>query len=215
MAYPVAPTIFEDNPYQNEWFSSDYMHTQDGIKEFPKHHCKKTYLKSHQYIKSFNNAIDIGCRDGEYTRYLQGEFSHVYAFDARRRKFFPYNVDLKKVTHFTCGLGDKRETIDMFGGTHNRAQGKPHKVECYPLDDFGITNVSYIKVDVEGFEKKVLTGGEKTILRDKPLIVIEQNDVVLEGESDNFSAKKWLEERGYRHVDTCERGWDYIMMADG
>lgn len=215
MAYPVTPTEFEDNLYQPEWFATDFMHTQDGVKEFPKHHCKMTYLKSLSYVKTFNNAVDIGCRDGEYSRYLQDKFSHIFAFDARKRRFFPYNVDMKKVTHFTCGLGDVRETIDMFGGTHNRTNGKHHKVECYPLDAFGITDVSYIKIDVEGFEKKVLMGAEQTILREKPLIVIEQNDVMLEGEADHFSAKKWLEARGYRHVDTCDRGWDYIMMAEG
>ena len=214
MSYPIQPTVFNENPYQAEWFATDFMHTQDGIKEFPKHHCKMTYLKSMPYVKSFNNAIDAGCRDGEYSRYLQDKFAHVFGFDARRRALFPYNVDLNKVTHFTCGLSDIDETIEMFGGTHDSSRGKRHEVKCFKIDEFGIENVSYLKIDVEGFEKKVLAGAEQTILRDKPLIVIEQNDVVLKGESDHFAAKKWLEERGYRHVDTCDRGWDYIMSAD-
>ena len=213
MSFPVEPTKFKENPYQPEWSQNDFLHTPDGIGEFPKHHCKMTYIKSQPFIKKGGNAIDVGCRDGEYSRYLQQEFDHVYAFDARMRKLFPFNVDLAKVTHFNCGVGDEVTTIDMFGGTHDKTHGKPHKVACYPIDMFGFENVSYIKIDVEGFEKKVLIGAEQTILRDRPLVVIEQNEVMLDGETDPLAAKRWLEERGYEHVATCDRGWDYIMAS--
>lgn len=214
MAFPVKWTEFDSNPYQPEWHLTDFMHTQDGIGDFPKHHCKMTFVKSVPFIKNRGIAIDVGCRDGEYSRYLQQEFEHVYAFDARRRKLFPYNVDLSKVTHFTCGLGDQVEVIEMFGGTHDKTRGKRHEVACHPLDAFGFENVSYIKIDVEGFEKKVLIGAEQTILRDRPLIVIEQNEVMLDNETDPLAAKRWLEERGYSHVATCDRGWDYIMAPN-
>jgi hypothetical protein len=81
------------------------------------------------------------------------------------------------------------------------------------LDDFNITDVSYVKVDVEGFETKVLKGASMIIERDRPLIVIEQNEATLEGEAP-FAAKEWLETRGYRHVATCPRGWDFIMQHE-
>ena len=158
-SYPIAPTRFSENPYDPTWFAKDFMHTQDGIQEFPKHHCKGTFYTSLPFVKRFGNAIDVGCRDGEYARYLQHHFPHTYCFDARLRKFFPYNVDLKKVTHFTCALGDEPGKIEMYGGTHNPKQGKHHTVACFRLDDFGLENITYLKIDVEGFEKKVLMGG--------------------------------------------------------
>jgi len=210
MTYPITPSTFSDNPYDPEWYERDFIYSQDGVKEYPKHHCKGTFLVSLPFVRSFHNAVDIGCRDGEYSRYLQKHFEHVYCFDPRFRKFFPFNVDLAKVTHFTCALGDKDETIEMSGGTHKLVEGKMTSFACFRLDEFELPRVDYIKVDVEGFEKKVLMGAEDTIGRSRPLIVIEQNDVCLPGE-DRFAAKAWLEARGYRHVATCERGWDYVM----
>ena len=49
------------------------------------------------------------------------------------------------------------------------------KEECVlkELDDYEIEKVDFIKIDVEGFENKVLEGGMKLILRHKPSILIE------------------------------------------
>ena len=213
MTYPIEPTEFSENPYQEEWFERDFLYSQDGIKEYPRHHCKDTFLISLPFVRSFRNAVDIGCRDGEYARYLQKHFQHVDCFDPRYRKFFPFNVDLSKVSHFACALGDQDETIEMSGGTHKVVEGKMTSFPCFRLDEFEFQSVDYIKIDVEGFEKKVLIGAEETIRQSRPLIVIEQNDVCLPGE-DRYAAKTWLEDRGYRHVATCERGWDYVMAPE-
>ena len=124
MTFPIEPTKFDENPYRPEWYDSDFMYSQDGIKEFPDHHCKGTFLISLPFVNTFRNAIDVGCRDGEYSRYLQKYFSHVYYFDPRARKYFPFNVDLSKVTHFTCALGAEDGKIEMSGGTHKVVPGK-------------------------------------------------------------------------------------------
>ena len=207
---PLLPTRFEHNPYQPEWYERDFFHSPDGVREFPEHHCKQTFVVSLPYVRRFRNAVDIGCRDGEYSRYLQHYFSHTYGFDPRAMQNFCFNVDLGKVTHYTCALGDAQGIIQMSGGTHRQMKGRMREVPCYTLDQFELDAVDYIKIDVEGFERKVLCGGEQTVLKHKPLIVIEQNDVRLPDETP-FAAKTWLEERGYRHVATCPRGWDYIM----
>lgn len=218
-SYPLNPTKFASNPYDPEWFDRDFFHSQDGVKEFPNHHCKETFLVSFPFIKRFRTAIDIGCRDGEYARYLQKHFDHTFGFDPRFRENFAYNVDLAKTTHFTCALGDDAGVIQMYGGTHptpGTVVPNPAKLKamlCLKLDSFGFRDVDYVKIDVEGFERKVMVGGEETIMRDRPLIVIEQNDVHLEGEG-RYDAKEWLEARGYRHVATCKRGWDYVMAPE-
>lgn len=208
--FPITRTIFPERTLDPSWFKSDTFYTPEGPKSFPKHHCKLTFRTSKPFIRSFHNAIDIGCRDGEYTRYLQSCFQYVYCFDPRRREAFGYNVDLKRATHFNCALGDAAGTITMYGGTHTPRGVKATSVPCLTLDSFEFQNVSYIKVDVEGFEEKVLRGGQKTINRDRPVIVIEQNDAILDG-AEKFGAKVWLEQNGYRHVATCPRGWDYVM----
>ncbi|WP_346900615.1 FkbM family methyltransferase [uncultured Roseibium sp.] len=211
MRLPIKPSIFKENPYKEEWFDQDFLYSPDGNKNYPNHHCKITFDTSFPFIKNFRVALDIGCRDGEYSRYLQKHFEHTYGFDVRKKENFAYNVDLKKVTHFCCALGDTEGTVQMSGGTHNFVEGKMKKYPVFKLDSFGFENVDYIKIDVEGFERKVLMGGEQTVRKNLPLIIIEQNDVCLPDE-EPYAAKKWLEDLGYKHVATCPRGWDCIMQ---
>lgn len=41
------------------------------------------------------------------------------------------------------------------------------------LDDFGINNVSLIKIDIEGHEIEAIKGGLETIKKSKPVIIVE------------------------------------------
>jgi len=208
------PTRWKSNPYQPEWAERDYLHVPGGAREIPKHPCKRTYQLSKPFIRSFRNAVDVGCRDGEFSRYLHLDFEHVYAFDPRCKSRFCFNVDLRKVTHFTCALGDEVGDIEMFGGGHkNKPEVSPLTAEVFTLDMFDLQQVDYIKIDVEGFERKVLLGAARTIDRDSPLIVIEQNEAVLAGDH-QYSAKHYLESLGYRQVAVDKRGWDFVMARD-
>ena len=206
--YPVKPTEFKDNPYQWEWFDRDYFCSPDGTKEFPDHHCKLTWIKSIPYIKTYRNAVDIGCRDGEYTRYLHKDFDHVYCFDYRRRKLFHKNVDLKKVTHFKCGLSDKNK-IELVSGGGSMTTGKIPKEkyyeeQLYTLDEFNISDVDYIKIDVDGFELRVLKGCVETIKRHSPLLIIEQ-------EEDDRDAINFCQTLGYEICDWDDNHRNVIM----
>lgn len=99
----------------------------------------------------------------------------------------------------------------MYGGMHTERESvKAKKVPVYTIDMFDFKDVDYIKIDVEGFEKKVLLGAKNTIDEYNPLIVIEQNHVVIDGDV-LYSAKAYLEEIGYRQAAVDERGWDYVM----
>ena len=211
-SFPLTPTAWNTNPYQAEWAERDFFYSPDGTKEFPRHCCKRTYLLSKPHIRQFRNALDIGCRVGEYTRYLHLDFAHVYAFDPNLWPKFAYNVDLANVTHFKCAIGNREETITMFGGSHNAIAGQEgRQMPAFTVDQFGFTDIDYIKIDVEGFEKKVLEGAAQTIDASNPLIVIEQNEVTIEGEG-RYAAKDYLQSIGYTEVAVDKRGWDFIMV---
>lgn len=48
-------------------------------------------------------------------------------------------------------------------------------VECRTLDSLSIGPVGFIKIDVEGHEMNVLRGARETILRDRPIMYIEDD----------------------------------------
>jgi hypothetical protein len=48
-----------------------------------------------------------------------------------------------------------------------------YKIYTNTLDSFNIQNVSFIKIDVEGFERSVLSGAINTIIKYTPTILIE------------------------------------------
>ncbi len=72
------------------------------------------------------------------------------------------------------GTWTKKETMD----SQKKVPDDPtnhigFKTEIKVLDEFNFQDVDLIKVDVEGYEGKVLRGAKNTILRCEPLIICE------------------------------------------
>jgi FkbM family methyltransferase len=66
--------------------------------------------------------------------------------------------------------------VDMGGYATLRPLESPHEVYLVPtirLDDLGLTNVSALKIDVEGHERFVIAGAVRLIRDNRPLIMIE------------------------------------------
>jgi FkbM family methyltransferase len=52
-------------------------------------------------------------------------------------------------------------------------EGARYAVKLARLDDFAFAHVDFIKIDVEGFEEEVLTGGWQTITAWRPVMLVE------------------------------------------
>jgi len=50
------------------------------------------------------------------------------------------------------------------------------EIEAKRLDDLGLSDIGFIKIDVEGFEQAVLDGARETIARDRPSLLIEMEE---------------------------------------
>ena len=70
------------------------------------------------------------------------------------------------------GLSDKEHKAKQdFNSTVLR--NEEGDVDCRTLDSFGLTNVDFVKIDVDGFELALLEGASKTLTDNNPVINIE------------------------------------------
>ena len=138
-------------------------------------------------------SIDIGANKGVYTYWLSKFSSHVYAYEPNLKIFKILNAGTKgagasNVTTSSVALsnnsgasvlripagpkGDSNQGASLnykkVGDTYSEAT-----IELRTLDEENISNIGLIKIDVEGHELEVLQGAEKTIKENRPILIIE------------------------------------------
>jgi FkbM family methyltransferase len=165
----------------------------DHLPDFIKNHIRHGVEWEPQltpHIKAFarpgTTAIDAGAHIGTHTIALAravGTEGKVFAFEPQRKlhRELHHNLRLNGLTQAKAlrfALGDESGVIEMSppvkgneGGTGVGSGGD--KAELRPLDDFPFKNVSFLKVDVEGFEIPVIRGATKLIKRERPVILVE------------------------------------------
>jgi FkbM family methyltransferase len=177
-------------------------------------HAEPEMLRLREFVPRGRMAIDIGANIGLYSHALSRLCPHVEAFE-------PQPVCLASLNAFAGGRNisvnamavsdhDGMMTLhvpdtagDASGLATFRApvsgQGgavKKIEVPVRRLDAFDFRNVGFIKVDVEGHEIEVLRGAEATLLREKPVLMIEIEQRHLDFPMTDIF--EWLGARGYR-----------------
>lgn len=132
-------------------------------------------------------AIDVGAHVGLWSRVLARYFEHVEAFEP-----VPEHIEcLKKnteafnnITITPFAASDRTGEILFNSGSDNSGNACAAKfpsditssVEGVRLDDEAgwCVNIDLIKIDVEGYEIRVVRGAEQIIKDQKPVVVIEQ-----------------------------------------
>lgn len=136
-------------------------------------------------------AVDVGANQGFFAFALSEVAGRVvaiepnpdYAFFARWMLRGRAEVralalsDTAGRATFTVPVSDQGMALHYAGslkGTHNQfAKAQSYEVEVRRLDELRLSDVRFIKVDVEGSEREVLDGGRNTIARDRPLLLLE------------------------------------------
>jgi len=134
-----------------------------------------------RYVKQWRNAIDVGSNVGEWTRPLAKRFQQVICFEPNPnfRECFNKNISETNVTLHPYGLSNYEHTVTQgFNSTHlNETVGdtapRNGDIECRTLDSFNLTDVDYIKIDVDGFEIPLLEGSKHTLETNNPIVNIE------------------------------------------
>ena len=139
-------------------------------------------------------ALDIGANRGVFAYWMSKAFSAVEAFEpnpnlARALKLAAF----RGVSVHDVALSDTRGESELLIPAHRKggldtpsahlqvagddcAAAAKFTVKLARLDDFAFGDVDFIKIDVEGFEEQVLSGGAETIAKWRPILLIELID---------------------------------------
>lgn len=152
------------------------------------------------YVTVFDTFVDVGAHVGLITRQLAGHFRHGIAIEPQRGAVLkslklncPDNVEIlniavadKKGKIALHGLerensGGVVPVVDEFKGVFNDIQAitldsalrgpKITSLRKPLVQDVG--DIGLIKIDVEGFELRVIKGGMVTIMKHRPVLLLE------------------------------------------
>lgn len=157
-------------------------------------------------VKPGDTVLDVGAALGMYTvplSYLTGPTGRVFSVDPQPRNFHVVRF-LRRLVGTSGGTirriafgpqpGESSIAVPIilglpiFGHGHisdGVQQKGPHRIRYTPtpldtidswVDRDGIEKVSFIKVDVEGFEPSVVEGAHRLIDRDHPSLLLEIED---------------------------------------
>ncbi len=166
-----------------EWMEK-VGHKIDGKHTYQYH----KYQAAIEYVKQKRMAVDIGAHAGLWTRVMALDFEHVTAFEPvlEHRSCWAKNVGTAtNATLIGCALGMRHGTVQMHtrtvgssGDTSVACPGQePNAAKAVPmrtLDYYGLSDVDFIKIDNEGFEYYVLRGAIQTLVRCRPVVIVEQ-----------------------------------------
>jgi len=172
-------------------------------------HTKPTYLEDAgngqqlqrdsalKHVKQWRVCLDIGSNIGQWTRPLAKRFQSVVCFEPNPnfRECFKKNIQEENVLLWPYGLSNKEHKAKQdFNSTVLRQEDGD--IDCRTLDSFGLTNVDFVKIDVDGFEIPLLNGARETLSKNNPVINIEMK----ESKRSNIVARsrQILENYGYK-----------------
>jgi FkbM family methyltransferase len=149
--------------------------------------------------ESTRPSLDVGAKIGMYTYRIRAHSSEVIAFEpipmfqhflrtvfaGQRVQIEPYAVsDRTGMATLRLPYGHDgsrkygRSTIDPANRFDPEIIAHIHEIEVETrrIDDYNLTDLGFIKIDVEGHELAVLSGAEATLVRHTPNLLIECND---------------------------------------
>lgn len=178
-------------------------------------------------------VIDVGSNVGYVALAIARRVSPgvVLGFEPDRDNFEQCieNLRLNTISNIrilNCGLGEKNGTATLEVRSGRNRSG--HRVSPYAkgakieirsmdgvVDELSWSGVDLIKIDVEGFELKVLRGAVETIRKFRPQLFIEVNDSNLRDQGDTaHELISFLEGLGYETFFDAHNGMSLSRNFD-
>jgi FkbM family methyltransferase len=135
-----------------------------------------------KHVKRFDYAVQAGGNVGVWPRWLCLKFKYVYTFEPDPVNFrcMIANCPEENIIKFNAALGHQPGCVtikkgdyrgeDNCGGNHVNGKGV---IPTLRLDDLALPGCDLLQLDIEGYEFFALAGAKETILRCKPVVMIE------------------------------------------
>jgi FkbM family methyltransferase len=154
-------------------------------------------------LHDINNGVtlDIGAcyGDSAIAFYYNSNINNIFCFEPEPDNYLKLVENLnilgqKDIVPIRAGVSDIKGTAKISSDSYVSKIGEVgNSIDLVTIDSFvednDIEKVSFIKIDIEGAEKKALLGGLKTIKRDLPVLSI----AIYHNAQDFFEIKPWFE----------------------
>ena len=182
-------------------------------------------------VERGTTALDVGASIGLYSAELSRYAGKVLAFEANpqvaafAKRVAPRNVEVFNMA-LSSSEGRARVRVPVHAGGHpidelgtiepshplHAAGLTAGEVPMRRLDDLGITDCSFIKIDVESHEEAVLDGGAALIAAQRPIVMVELNEPFTPGVVGRVTAR--FAALGYRGFFLADGGLKPIASFD-
>lgn len=132
-------------------------------------------------VTNFNTVIQAGGNCGMYPRFYANYFTNVITFEPDGDNFYAMKINCvgEKYRMYQLALGEREAMVHLNTsyvpnvGKHF-IENKPGITKMITLDSLNLDNCDLIHLDVERYEEKVILGATKTIIKHKPVVIVER-----------------------------------------
>ena len=155
-----------------------------------KFQCSDALATAFQYVKRFENAIDVGTWIGDSTVIMSNRFKHIIGFEPSAEVYNCCIENLKARNIDNCkiqqiGLSNKSgpqlllNKAKTFSGwistleLTDKEKTRAITVDTCRLDDLKLTDIDFIKIDVDSHEGFLIDGAREFFKNNAPVIMME------------------------------------------
>ena len=174
------------------------------------------FIQFEKYIPDYGTFLDIGANIGNHSMMIRERFDNqIISFEGNPLNYvllYKNTVQFPNIKSICVGLSDKPGLVEFVYDFNNYGGGGifPELSDKYPsipvylttLDSFNLTDISFIKMDVENHEMFVIKGGLDTIKQNRPIIWIE--DFFYGTDNEASPVEYLINKLGYKLVDRVE-----------
>jgi FkbM family methyltransferase len=155
--------------------TKQFMRMPDGRAAYQRH----KYLAAVEHVAHRKVFVDIGAHVGLWSMQAEQDFESIIAFEPHpvHAAIFPRNVKMERVTLHQCALGDRDGGVALTSGPQSSGDtyvSGDGDIPIRTLDSLNIERIDMLKIDTEGYELPIVRGATETLLRCRPVVVVEQ-----------------------------------------